>query len=68
MQLQHLDSKAPQLYFSQEALLLQRANLEWPGEVSKDSQFSQVRLFAFSCQQVSWRQMERASHERLWCS
>ena len=68
MQLQHLDSKVPRLYFNQEALLLQRTSLKWPGEVSKGSQFLQVQLFAFPHHRVSWRQMERASHGRLWHS
>ena len=46
-QLQHLNSKAPRLHFSQEALQFQRANLEQPGEVSQGSWLSQAWLFPF---------------------
>ena len=45
---QHLNSKVPRLYFGQETLLPQRANLKQPGEVSKVPQFSQVWPFTFS--------------------
>ena len=64
----HLNSKVLRLYFSQETLQLQRANLKWPGEVSKGTQFSQAWLFSFSCCWVRWMQTGRFSHGRLWHS
>ena len=62
---QHLNSKAPRLHFSQEALLFQRANLRQPGEVSPGSWLSQAWPFPFPICQVIWMQTERCSLRRL---
>ena len=57
-------SKVPRLYFSQEALQFQGANLKWPGEVSQGLWLLQAWPLPFPICRVSQTQTERCLHGR----
>ena len=62
MQLQHINSEVPQLYFHQEAFQFQGANLKQPGEVSQGTWIPQAWPFPLPVHQISHTQTERSLH------